>query len=61
MVFAVNIMISAINPYFGTAKPNDICYKEDIVISSIKNVRTNKISVLSKDICSSYRYIEFSL
>ena len=34
----------------GTIELNDIRYKEDIVIPSIKNVGANKISILGKDI-----------
>jgi hypothetical protein len=39
-----------VNPYCRAAKPNDIRYKEDIVILSTKKLRANKILVLSKDI-----------
>lgn len=49
-IFMIIITISLINKKNGTVEPNDIRYKEDIVILSTKNVRANKISVLCKNI-----------
>jgi hypothetical protein len=42
--------VEGIDPYFGTAEPNDIRYKGDIVKHYIKIARTEGISLLPQDI-----------
>jgi hypothetical protein len=50
ILMCINIIISSINPYFGTENTNDNRYKEDIINILQKNKGTEGLSLTCEDI-----------